>query len=56
MCNIGLNLKRATIVVSLVEECNDIDNGEIEDEIRKELSKHLFVIPWAEEIRSVSVQ
>jgi hypothetical protein len=45
-----------TIVVSLVKECNDIANYDIEEEIKKELSEHLSLIPWAEEIQSVTVE
>jgi len=49
-------LKRAIIVVSLVEECSDIANCDIEKEIQKELSEHLFLIPWAKQIQSVAVE
>lgn len=49
-------MKKATIVFSLVKECVDVANDSIEEEIRKELSERLSVIPWAKEIESVSVE
>ena len=48
-------MKKATIVVSLVKECSDIADGDIEEEIKKELSKRLSAIPWAKEVQSVTV-
>jgi len=49
-------LKKATIVVSLVEECRDVANCDIEEEIKRELSENLPIIPWAKEIKSVDVE
>lgn len=49
-------MKKATIVVSLVEECGDVANRDIEGEIRRELSENLSLIPWAKKIESVSVE
>ena len=49
-------MKKATIVVSLVKECNDVSNHDIEEEIRKELSNDLSKIPWAKELQSVTVE
>jgi len=49
-------LKKATIVVSLVEECDDVSNHNIEEEIRKELSNEVSKIPWAKQLQSVTVE
>jgi len=49
-------LKKATVIVSLVKECSDIANDSIEEEIKKELSERLSVIPWAKEVQSVTVE
>ena len=49
-------LKEVKIVISLLEECNDVNNYDIEDEIRKELTQQLSMIPWAKEIKSVTVK
>ncbi|MCW3987815.1 MAG: hypothetical protein NWE87_05815 [Candidatus Bathyarchaeota archaeon] len=49
-------MKKVIIVVTLVEECNDMPNHSIEEEIRKELSEHLPVIPWAKEVQSVAIK
>ena len=51
-----LELKEVKIVISLLEECNDVNNYDIEDEIRKELTQQLSMIPWAKEIKSVTVK
>jgi len=48
-------LKKATIVVSLVKECSNVANCDIEEEIKRELTKNL-TIPWAKEIKSVTVE
>lgn len=49
------DLKEATIIISLVRECVNVDNCDIEKEIKKELSQQLSIIPWAQEIKSVAV-
>lgn len=49
-------MKKATIVVSLVKECSDVADCDIEREIRKELSENISLIPWAREIKSVTVK
>jgi hypothetical protein len=49
-------LKKATIVVSLCEESEDIYNCDLEEEIGKELSKNLSAIPWAVAIQSITVK
>jgi hypothetical protein len=51
-----LVLKKATIVISLIRECNDLANHKIEEEIRKGLSENLSTIPWAKETISVKVK
>ena len=49
-------MKKVTVVITLVEECRDMPNHSIEEEIRKELSEHLPVIPWAKDVQSVTVK
>lgn len=49
-------MKRATVVISLVEDCSDLHNCDIEQEIKNELSENLSVIPWATKIEHVSVE
>lgn len=49
-------LKKVTIIITLVEECRDVSNCNIEEEIRNELSQHLSVIPWAKDVQSVTVK
>jgi len=51
-----VDLKEATIVISLVRECTNVDNCDIEKEIKKELSQQLSIIPWAQEIKNVTVK
>jgi hypothetical protein len=48
-------IKKAVIEVVLVEESVERTNREIEEEIFEELSKNLHVIPWAAEIKKVTV-
>lgn len=43
-------------MISLVEECSDLANCDIEEEIKKELSENLSTIPWAKRIESVTVE
>lgn len=43
-------------MVSLVEECINVADCDIEEEIRKELSERIHSIPWAKEVKSVSVE
>lgn len=54
--NRGTNLKKATIIISLVDECNDRPNDTIENEFRKELAENISAIPWAKETLSVKVK
>jgi hypothetical protein len=49
-------LKKAIIVVSLVEESSDVANCDLEEEIRKVLSEQLSLIPWAKKVQSVTVE
>ena len=49
-------MKKVTIIITLVEECRDASNCNIEEEIRNELSEHLSVIPWAKDVQSVTVK
>ncbi len=51
-----MKLKTVTIVVSLVEESVNVATDSIEEEIMKELSQRLSLIPWAKEIKRVTVE
>lgn len=47
--------KKATIVISLVKECAEKTNEEIEREIFEELSKVPPRIPWMKRVEKVTV-
>ena len=47
--------KKATIVISLVEESAEKANDEIERDISEELSGDLPKIPWFKKVEKVSV-
>jgi len=48
-------VKRADIVISLVEESAEKANEEIEKEIMEELSKGPAKIPWMKKVEKVTV-
>lgn len=48
-------VKKAVIVISLVEESTEKTNEEIEREIFKELSGRPAKIPWMEKVEKVTV-
>jgi len=48
-------IKKALIVVSLVDESAEVANEEIEKEILNELSKEPTRIPWLKEVEKVTV-
>ena len=48
-------VKKAVIVISLVEESTEKANEEIEREIFEELSVRPAKIPWMREVESVTV-
>ncbi|MFQ6086724.1 MAG: hypothetical protein ACE5OV_01760 [Candidatus Bathyarchaeia archaeon] len=48
-------VKKAVIIVSLVEESTDKTSEEIEKEIFKELSRRPVKIPWMEKVEKVTV-
>lgn len=50
-----MKVKKAVIVVRLVEESLERENSEIEKEIIQELMDDLSVIPWFESIEKVTV-
>ncbi|MFQ6086557.1 MAG: hypothetical protein ACE5OV_00895 [Candidatus Bathyarchaeia archaeon] len=50
-----MKVKKAVIVVRLVEESLEKENSEIEKEITQELTGDLPVIPWFESIEKVTV-
>jgi hypothetical protein len=41
-------MKKATIVVSLIQECDKVSDRNIEKEIMKELASWVHIIPWVE--------
>lgn len=48
-------VKKAVIVISLVEESAEVANEEIEKEILNELSKEPTRIPWFKSVGKVTV-
>jgi len=48
-------IKKAVIVISLVEESLERVNGEIEREIFEELLKHPPKIPWMKAVEKVTI-
>jgi hypothetical protein len=48
-------VKRAIIVISLVEESTEKSDREIEKEIMEELSSEMARIPWIKKVESVKV-
>jgi hypothetical protein len=48
-------VKKAVIVISLVEESAEMSNEEIERDIVNELSREPTKIPWLKEVEKVTV-
>ena len=48
-------VKKAVIVISLVEESTKVENEKIEEEILNELSEEPTKIPWLKEVEKVTV-
>jgi hypothetical protein len=48
-------VKKAVIVISLVEESAEKSNQEIEKEIIRELSREPSMIPWLKKVERVTV-
>jgi DNA-directed RNA polymerase subunit H (RpoH/RPB5) len=48
-------VKKAVIVISLVEESAEVANEEVEKDILNELSKEPTRIPWLKEVQKVTV-
>ena len=48
-------VKKAVIMISLVEEATEKSNLEIEKEIMRELSREPARIPWLKKVESVKV-
>ena len=48
--------KKAIIEISLVDECFEKTNQEIEDEIFRELSSGRSLIPWCKQVDKVAVK
>lgn len=48
-------VKKAAILISLVEESNQKTNEEIERQILKELSRRPVMIPWMKKVEKVTV-
>jgi predicted ATPase len=47
--------KKATIIISLVDESSEKTNEEIREEISQELSKGWTKIPWCKKVEKVTV-
>jgi hypothetical protein len=48
-------VKKAVIVISLVEESTEVANEKIEKDILNELSEEPTRIPWLKEVQKVTV-
>lgn len=48
-------IKKAIIVISLVEEAKEKEGTELEKEISEELAKWPVIIPWMKDIEKVTV-
>jgi len=48
-------VKKAVIVISLVEEGTEVENRKIEEDILNELSGEPTRIPWLKEVEKVTV-
>ncbi|MEM2972131.1 MAG: hypothetical protein QW270_06910 [Candidatus Bathyarchaeia archaeon] len=48
-------MKKAVIVIKLIEESKEKPNQEIEKEILEQLSENHVIIPWAENIEKITV-
>jgi hypothetical protein len=48
-------VKKAVIVISLVEEGTEVANEKIEEDILNELSEEPTRIPWLKEVEKVTV-
>lgn len=49
-------VKKAIIVITLVDESEEKSNEELEKEIFEELSKRFTIIPWMKDVKKVSVK
>jgi hypothetical protein len=47
--------KKATIIISLVDESDEKTNAEIQEEISQELSKGWTKVPWCKKVEKVTV-
>jgi len=48
-------VKKAVIIISLVEESAEVANEEIEKDILNELSREPTKIPWQKEVEKVTI-
>jgi hypothetical protein len=48
--------KRVLIVVRLIPEASRMANEELLAEIRREVSKSVFMIPWADCLESIEIK
>jgi hypothetical protein len=55
LCELASVVKKATIVISLVEESATVSNEDIKKEILNELSKELAKIPWLKEVEKITI-
>ena len=48
--------KKVCITVRLVPEAAKVPDGNLKNEIERELRKNIFVIPWADQLESLEIK
>jgi len=48
--------KKVLIVIRLIPEASKVANENLKAEIKKELSKSIFLIPWADFLESIQIK
>ena len=48
--------KKAIIIVELLDECGEIPNGNVAEEILRWLREETVAAPWVKKLHSVTVQ
>jgi hypothetical protein len=48
--------KKAYIIVRLIPEASKVANENLRAEIEKEITKAIFVIPWADQLESIEIK
>ncbi len=49
-------IKKAHIIVRLILEARNVDNASIKAEIEKEISKAIFLMPWADRLEAIEIE